>query len=178
MDLVLEKTIDNFQELKNNSDIPDENISLNIENKKEFLNNLQYTKSILKRRNKPFHFQQRTCPKCDFKSESRIILDQHLTQPHYYRTVYICNFCNDMKSNSKEEYRSHVFHVHGRCATIEKPPSNFMCPICDFESGKLIFEQLRVILCKSRPSLKIVNKKLEQGYFRPYFWNLGSKISQ
>ena len=135
MDLVLENTIDSFQELKDTKNIDE--IQLNINNKNEFLNNLSDIKTTLKYRNKPYHFKQKHCPKCNFKSESSIILDQHLTKPHFYRTVFICNFCNEFKTNSKEEYRSHVFGVHGRNVTIEKPSTNLMCSICDFESSKL-----------------------------------------
>lgn len=129
LDLVLENACDTL-----NYDLKSP-LGINIENKQEFISNLANNKKLLQSRNKPFRFRQLQCPECSFHSESQMVIDQHLTQPHHYTTVFICNFCPNMKTHNRDEYRHHLQASHGRICQIEKPISQYMCSICDYECG-------------------------------------------
>ncbi len=61
-------------------------------------------------------------------------MDLHLCEPHSTRR-FRCNFCNEFKTERKEEYRIHLQSVHGREAKFESKflGYDFMCNICDFE---------------------------------------------
>jgi len=136
LELALESACDSFRrklkvgdESKNIEAMP-----LFIENKQEFLTNLASNKKLIAKRSKPFRFNYLSCQLCDFKTESQIVLDQHLTNPHTFVTVFVCNFCPIFRSHSKEEYRNHLYASHNRICTFDRV-SSCMCSVCDFECG-------------------------------------------
>lgn len=81
------------------------------------------------------NYRLRKCPLCDFKSESRTVIDAHLAEPHFYKRVYKCNFCDEFKTRNREQYRVHLLTEHKRQCKLEKPFETyaFMCPICHYE---------------------------------------------
>jgi hypothetical protein len=119
-------------------------LALNYSVEKEFLNDnnnttLSTTDISLKSQNKEISKkcnQLYQCKLCDFKAETLVILDHHLAQPHFYTTVFVCNFCTCFKTNSKEEYKNHVLKEHNRISYIEKPLVPYACQKCNFESDK------------------------------------------
>ena len=137
LELALESACDSFRrELKGEDESKKiEAMPLLIENKQEFLTNLVANKKLIANRNKPFRFNYLKCKLCEFKTESEIVLDQHLTQPHTFVTIFVCNFCPLFRSHSKEEYRNHLHASHNRTCIFDKTWSSCMCSVCDFECG-------------------------------------------
>ncbi|CAF0844311.1 unnamed protein product [Brachionus calyciflorus] len=90
----------------------------------------------LEEKNKVFKFPYCKCQICGFKTESRLVMDSHLTEPHNLTTNNVCNFCPNFKAKSKEKYSEHVLKEHGRLAKLEKHfiDEKLMCPICDYET--------------------------------------------
>lgn len=88
-------------------------------------------------RNTVFDLPKLKCRLCPFKTESKLVLDSHMTEPHHFATSYICNFCPDFKTKSKEKYLEHLLDEHNRVAKMDKPfiNSSIMCPVCDYETA-------------------------------------------
>ena len=144
----MEYGCDGFSKSLSNFEGQISDFNLNIENKTEFLSNLEANKKLIKNRNKPFHAPMRQCQLCSFQTNSTMVLDQHLTQPHRYNSVFICNFCESsqmFRTSSKIEYQRHLMQVHGRLCEIEKPFATCMCSNCDFECGKIIISNFQSI---------------------------------
>jgi hypothetical protein len=78
------------------------------------------------------------CHLCDFESESAIVMDTHLAEPHNFKSIFKCNFCDEFKTRTKDQYRQHVELEHKRTCKMEKPfvDDRIMCSVCDFEVGK------------------------------------------
>jgi hypothetical protein len=87
-----------------------------------------------------FKFNLKKCHLCNFQSESRLVIDQHLAEPHATNCIK-CAFCSSFRTKSKPDYREHLFKVHNRVCKMENPLSKQMCSICDYEckndQGKL-----------------------------------------
>ena len=101
----------------------------------KLLKNFNIKPELIRTRTKPFKFAQKKCDQCDFHSESKLVLDQHLTNPHHFTSINRCNFCSNFKTSSREEYRLHIFHEHGRNYVYEKPLPTCVCSLCDYECG-------------------------------------------
>lgn len=62
-------------------------LPFNIENKCEFFNDLNKKRSIIRKRTRTFHWPQRECILCNFKTESNLVMDSHLSEPHNMSTL-------------------------------------------------------------------------------------------
>lgn len=82
------------------------------------------------------------CEACDFQTESELALDEHKSEPHTKlgndgSRFIVCLFCDEFKTRSHEQYRSHVELEHKRMCHLETAPfvnDAFMCNVCDFEA--------------------------------------------
>lgn len=136
LELALTQSIETFEPVSttsNSHNFSDSNLQLNIDNKTEFLNHLNKYKQLIKQRNPPLKMHK--CNYCEFRADNLVSLDHHLTQPHFYATIYQCNFCKEFRSNSKEEYKTHLQVKHKRTCHFERPLSQYMCSKCNYESG-------------------------------------------
>ena len=123
------------------------NLKLGIENEREFLENLEDNTAKIKEMNTSLIKAQNlnhSCKICNFKTDSMHILDQHLTHPHNlhtkglvtYRDTFTslkCNFCEDFKTISKDEYARHIQTIHRRLFMSIKPNCAYNCNFCDYE---------------------------------------------
>ena len=91
----------------------------------------------LHKRNNCFRLPSCQCQTCGFRTESRLVMDSHLTEPHHFSSSNVCNFCPNFKAKSREKYLHHVQTVHKRVPKVEKPfvSDSLMCPICDYETN-------------------------------------------
>lgn len=89
-----------------------------------------------KQANSCFVVPPKKCPNCDFKSESSVGLDYHMSIPHLSnKREYKCNYC----TFSTRDPRTILFHfqtVHNRPCIIEPPPQLYECPYCQYESSQ------------------------------------------
>ncbi|RNA24473.1 hypothetical protein BpHYR1_051898 [Brachionus plicatilis] len=90
----------------------------------------------LHQRNKCFRHPYCQCQTCGFRTESRLAMDSHLTEPHQFTSSNVCNFCPFFKAKSRDKYHYHLETVHKRVPKVEKPFIDYalMCPICDYET--------------------------------------------
>jgi hypothetical protein len=72
------------------------------------------------------------CPTCDFKCDTELIMDTHLTEPHNSATFVKCFYCEGI-FNLHVEYRRHMRMEHNRSCKLEKPFNKNACTFCDFE---------------------------------------------
>ena len=119
-----------------------DDFDLNIKNKREFFTKFNSNKKLVRTITKKFKFKQLECESCGFKTESKLVLDAHLAEPHSLNN-FNCNFC-DFKSRSKEHYMKHVYEEHSRICKLERPYTKHMCNICDYQcnSGSDTSEKL------------------------------------
>jgi len=92
-----------------------------------------------KEKNAPFHFDLRKCKFCSFRTESRLVMQNHLETPHMRNFVYRCNFC-DFETKIPQEVLFHMESEHGVKGRLERAPYYHQCPQCPFEDnakGKL-----------------------------------------
>jgi len=90
-------------------------------------------------KNEGFHFDLRKCKFCSFRTESRLVLQNHLETPHMRNFVYRCNFC-DFETKIPQEVLFHMESEHGVKGKLERAPYYHQCPQCPFEDnskGKL-----------------------------------------
>lgn len=89
-----------------------------------------------KQANACFTFSAKKCPNCEFKTESSVGLDLHMSIPHLSnKREYKCNYC----TFSTRDPRTILFHfqtVHNRPCIIEPPPQLYECPFCQYESSQ------------------------------------------
>ena len=64
-----------------------DSLPFNVENKYEFFNNINKNRSILRKRTKSFHLPLTECLMCNFKTESSLVMDTHLVEPHNMSTL-------------------------------------------------------------------------------------------
>lgn len=89
-----------------------------------------------KQANSIFVFPPRKCTICDFKTESLVGLEQHMSVPHLSnKREYKCNYC----PFSTRDPRTTLYHyqsVHNKPCTIEPPAQLYECPVCPYESSQ------------------------------------------
>ena len=89
-----------------------------------------------KQANSCFVVPPKKCPNCEFKSESSVGMDYHMSIPHLSnKREYKCNYC----VFSTRDPRTILFHfqtVHNRPCIIEPPPQLYECPFCHYESSQ------------------------------------------
>ncbi|KAJ6221035.1 hypothetical protein RDWZM_006847 [Blomia tropicalis] len=85
--------------------------------------------------NSSYLFPTEKCEHCEFRTEFRSIMFQHMLYPHMTsRKEYKCNYCQFSTRDSKTII-GHVNMLHERNCLIEMPPQLYECPICPYESG-------------------------------------------
>jgi hypothetical protein len=99
--------------------------------------------NLSKLRVQPFNdLKLMKCKNCDFQTESQIVMDQHLSQPHRVlddqnHWKIVCNFCQSTTLFSQPDYRKHMLKAHGQniAKTFKEDElkKSSMCSICDFE---------------------------------------------
>jgi len=103
------------------------------------INSLQKNLDDSREQNELFHHQLKKCRFCSFRTESRIVLQNHLETPHMRNGVYRCNFC-EYETKIPQEVLFHMDSVHGVKGKMERAPYFHQCPQCPFEDngkGKL-----------------------------------------
>ncbi|XP_053201469.1 MOG interacting and ectopic P-granules protein 1-like [Panonychus citri] len=86
--------------------------------------------------NSIFTFPLKRCHMCDFKTESEVAMDGHLSIPHLSnRKEYRCNFCV-FSTRDTQIIVSHFKDTHNRQCILESPPLINSCPICPYESSQ------------------------------------------
>lgn len=84
-----------------------------------------------------FNIEYKKCKWCDFTTESEIVMDTHLLEPHLNISKYrlTCNYCLDYSTISKSEYINHLSKFHNRSYKFKSDELKeySMCTICDFE---------------------------------------------
>ena len=92
-----------------------------------------------KENNEAFHFDEKKCRFCSFRTESQLALEHHLETPHMKHGLYRCNFCH-YETKSAQEVLGHMSGFHSVKARLERAPALHQCPQCPFEDmmkGKL-----------------------------------------
>jgi len=64
-----------------------DSLPFNVENKYEFFNDLNKNRVIVRKRTKSFRFTLKDCIMCNFKTESDLVMDTHLSEPHNMSTL-------------------------------------------------------------------------------------------
>lgn len=86
--------------------------------------------------NSIFVFPGKKCPHCEFRSDSSVGLELHMSIPHLSnKREYKCNFC----TFSSRDPRTTLFHFqseHHKPCIIEPPPQLYECPTCPYESSQ------------------------------------------
>jgi len=103
------------------------------------INSLQKNLDDSREQNELFHHQLKKCRFCSFRTESRVVLQNHLETPHMKNGVYRCNFC-EYETKIPQEVLFHMDSVHGVKGKMERAPYFHQCPQCPFEDngkGKL-----------------------------------------
>jgi hypothetical protein len=103
------------------------------------INSLQKNLDDSREQNELFHHQLKKCRFCSFRTESRVVLQNHLETPHMRNGVYRCNFC-EYETKIPQEVLFHMDSVHGVKGKMERAPYFHQCPQCPFEDngkGKL-----------------------------------------
>ncbi|XP_071442782.1 uncharacterized protein MEP-1 isoform X2 [Hetaerina americana] len=99
------------------------------------INSLLKNLECSKENNEPFHFEQRKCEYCNFKSESSLVMAHHLECPHMKNYIYRCNFCL-MESRSPHNLLYHMEAEHNIRGRLERTPAFHQCPNCPFEDNQ------------------------------------------
>ena len=103
------------------------------------IKSLEHNLEESKEKNEAFHFGLRKCKFCSFRTESRLVLENHMETPHMRNFVYRCNFC-DYETKIPQEVLFHMESEHGIKGKLERAPYYHQCPQCPFEDnskGKL-----------------------------------------
>ena len=85
-----------------------------------------------------------SCPICDFKCDTELIMDTHLTEPHesYRSNALKCFYCESV-FRFRDEYRKHMNAEHNRVCLLEKPFNKNACNFCDYELAGSINGRIR-----------------------------------
>ncbi|XP_063239992.1 uncharacterized protein LOC134540890 isoform X2 [Bacillus rossius redtenbacheri] len=123
---------------------------------------------LSKENNEPFHLSLKKCDFCSFKTESALVMAQHLETPHMKNYVYRCNFCT-LEVRSPHDILFHMEAEHNVRGRLERAPAFHQCPNCPFEDnqkGKL-----------SRHLISCLKKfKAEKNQEPPLDWEPPAKI--
>ncbi|XP_017482486.1 PREDICTED: MOG interacting and ectopic P-granules protein 1-like [Rhagoletis zephyria] len=85
--------------------------------------------------NSSYLFPTEKCEHCEFRTEFKSVLNNHLLYPHMTsRKEYKCNQCQFSTRDAKT-ITGHVNVMHEKKCLIELPPQLYECPICPYESG-------------------------------------------
>lgn len=132
------------------------------------INSLLKTLESSKENNEPFRMELKKCEYCSFKTESSLVMAQHLETPHMRNYVYRCNFC-PLEVRSPHDILFHMEATHNVRGRLERAPAFHQCPNCPFEDnqkGKL-----------SRHLLSCAKKhKPERNQEPPLDWEPPAKI--
>lgn len=80
--------------------------------------------------------EPKRCHLCDFKSDTEIGLEYHLSIPHLSpKREYKCNFCQFATRDAKA-IQVHYTSLHNKPCIIETPPQLYECCICPYESSQ------------------------------------------
>ncbi|XP_037867673.1 uncharacterized protein DDB_G0284459 [Bombyx mori] len=99
---------------------------------------------LSKENNAPYAYLQNKCQFCTFKTESTLVMANHLETPHMKNNLYKCNFC-EFEIRSPHDILRHMKAEHNIVGKLEKAPSYHECPNCPFEDngkGKLARHQI------------------------------------
>lgn len=94
---------------------------------------------LSKENNEPYTCSQLKCEHCSFKTESALVLAQHLETPHMKNNMYKCNFCS-FEIRSPHDILFHMEAEHNVRGKLERAPAYHQCANCPFEDngkGKL-----------------------------------------
>lgn len=98
------------------------------------LSSLKERQTAIQNNNRPFKPQEiYSCPNCDFKTGFQIVLDGHLETPHMDRKSFLCNWC-DYKTKDPSHFIYHNIYQHKKRSLLERPPSNYNCHLCSYET--------------------------------------------
>ncbi|XP_059089680.1 MOG interacting and ectopic P-granules protein 1-like isoform X2 [Tigriopus californicus] len=92
-----------------------------------------------KEANEPFRQSLKKCRFCSFRTESDVVLQNHLETPHMRQFMYRCNFCS-FDTKLPQDVLQHMLTQHGVKGHLERAPGIHQCPLCPFEDnmkGKL-----------------------------------------
>lgn len=79
--------------------------------------------------------QKFSCHCCPFKSDSEVVLLNHLEKPHRLQTKkYSCNWC-DFKASDPGQVVIHSLIEHKQRCRSEKPPVLHSCVYCPYETN-------------------------------------------
>ncbi|KAJ9575829.1 hypothetical protein L9F63_007287, partial [Diploptera punctata] len=99
------------------------------------INSLLKNLELSKENNEPFHLEQKKCEYCSFKTESSLVMAQHLETPHMRNYVYRCNFC-PLEVRSPHDILFHMEAEHNVRGRLERAPAFHQCPNCPFEDNQ------------------------------------------
>ncbi|KAI5641341.1 hypothetical protein NE865_06379 [Phthorimaea operculella] len=128
------------------------------------MKNLEFSKE----NNAPYAFKQKKCEFCSFKTESELVMNNHLETPHMKNNLYKCNFC-EYEIKSPHDILTHMESAHKIRGKLERAPAYHQCTNCPFEDngkGKLARHQLA---CAKK-------FKPEQNLAPPVEWEPPAKI--
>ncbi len=77
--------------------------------------------------NQPFKMQVRKCQFCSFRTESELVMQQHLETPHMKAMMYRCNFC-PYETRLPQEVLAHMQTEHAVRGRLERAPLLHQCP--------------------------------------------------
>ena len=75
-----------LKSIKLSSTIVD-SLPFEVDNKYEFFTNLNKNRKIIRKRTRSFHFALKECTMCSFKTDSKLVMDSHLSEPHNMSTL-------------------------------------------------------------------------------------------
>ncbi|KAG1656839.1 MOG interacting and ectopic P-granules protein 1 [Nymphon striatum] len=91
----------------------------------------------LKTINGPFHFRLRKCDRCRFKTESGIVMNNHLQTPHIFPSTYkySCTYC-EYDSRDSSAISLHMKMYHNVNAIVDPIPFFHHCTLCLYNTDK------------------------------------------
>ncbi|GAB6021383.1 hypothetical protein CHUAL_003990 [Chamberlinius hualienensis] len=94
-------------------------------------------KKTLEDINKQIHFYEfdlKTCTRCNFKTESQVVLDRHLETIHVNGNRMICSYC-DYDTTEPSQIFQHLYNSHKAFGRLDRPPALHQCPLCPIEDS-------------------------------------------
>lgn len=102
--------------------------------RERMVKSLQKTLEEIKQKNSPFAFSMKRCKRCNFTTESEIVMERHLETIHINGAKMLCSFCS-FESTDPSQIFQHLFSQHKAFGRLERPPNTHMCPMCPFEDS-------------------------------------------
>nr|CAD7395347.1 unnamed protein product [Timema poppensis] len=132
------------------------------------INSLIKNLAFSKENNEPFHLEVKKCEYCSFKTESALVMAQHLETPHMRNYVYRCNFC-PLEVRSPHDILFHMEAEHNVRGRLERAPAFHQCFNCPFEDNQKGKLTRHLISCGKK-------FKLEKNQEPPSDWEPPAKI--